>query len=71
MKVRVTSRSGEDTHSSLEVPDDPVAFMDWLSAQGRLEVWPPGKRVRDFGAYRYDQDADPNLWTVHLIDEFD
>lgn len=69
MKVRVTSRSGEDTHSSLEVPDDPVAFMDWLSAQGRLEVWPPGKRVRD-SAWG-DQDADPNLWTVHLIDEFD
>lgn len=66
MKIRVTSRSGEDAHESLEVPDDTEGFLRWLSEHGTMTVWAPGKVVNDWGGHEA-----VDRYTVHLVDEYD
>lgn len=69
MKVRITSRSGENTQDSLEVPDDVEGFLRWFSTLGSTTVTPPGETVQD--ASWGTRGPVPDKWTVHLIDEYD
>ena len=69
MKIRITSRSGDDTHDALEVSDDTESLLRWLSTQGQVTVTPPGVAVLD--ASWGSRDPVDDRWTVHRIDEYD
>lgn len=71
MKIRVTSRSGEDTVESMESNDlgDFGDFLHWLSTLGKISVHRPGTTINDppWGT----RDPVDDHYTVHLIDEYD
>lgn len=67
MEIRITSRSGDDTQESLEVPEDTQGFLQWLAVQGTVAIYPPGAPMKGVWGGRDPVDR----FTVHLVDEHD